>query len=83
MIARDTDLAAHNVQIQVYRRLGAEARLRRALEMCDDVRLVARSGIRARHPGYSDSELNLALFRLLLGDALYQAAYRGQPLLDP
>jgi hypothetical protein len=83
VIAFDTDPAAHKIQIQVYRRLGPEARLRRALEMCDDLRLVARSGIRARHPAYSDDEVNLALFRLLLGDALYQAAYRGQPLLDP
>ncbi len=83
MIPLDTDPVSHQVQIQVYRRLGAEARLLRAIEMCDDARSITKAGIRARHPDYGDREVDLALFRLLLGDPLYQAAYRGRPLLDP
>lgn len=51
--------------------------------MCDEAREIAQAGIRARHPGYSAAEVRWALFRLLLGDDLFRAAYPGRPLLAP
>lgn len=83
MIALDTTPEAHRVQMQVYRRMGPEKRLHRAMEMCDAARQMTRSGIRARHPEYSEQEVSWALFRLLLGDSLYRTAYVGTPLLAP
>jgi hypothetical protein len=83
MHSLDTTVEAQQVQIQVYRRLGPEGRLQRAMDMCDEAREVAQSGIRARHPEYSDEAVKWALFRLLLGDSLFRAAYPGRPLLAP
>lgn len=71
------------MQIQVYRRMGPEGRLHRAMKMCDEAREIAREGIRARHPEYDEPSVNWALFRLLLGDALFRAAYKDRPLLAP
>lgn len=45
-----------------------------ALQLSEDVRSISRSGIRARHPDYSEQELTWALNRLMLGDALFQQA---------
>ena len=83
VIPLDTRPEAHRAQIQVYRRMGPERRLQRAMTMCDEAREVSRAGIRARHPEYGDEEVKLALFRLVLEDALFRAAYPGRPLLTP
>ena len=53
------------------------------MAMCDETREVAQAGIQARHPEYGDEDLKWALFRLLLGDALFRAAFQGRPLLAP
>lgn len=63
--------------------MGPEGRLHRAMTLCDEAREVARAGIWARHPEYGDEDVRWALFRLLLGDALFLAAYPGRPLLAP
>ena len=83
MIPLDTTSEAHRVQIQVYRRMGPEGRLGRAMALCDEAREVAQEGIRARHPEYGDDGAKWALYRLLLGDTLFRAAYPGRPLLPP
>jgi hypothetical protein len=46
-------------------------------------RQIARAGIRSRHPEYSEDELRFALFRLLLGDALFERTWPDAPLLAP
>ncbi|MFO0749478.1 MAG: hypothetical protein U1F43_27985 [Myxococcota bacterium] len=51
--------------------------------MSDELREVARSGIRCRHAAYSEQDVELALRRLTLGDALFTAAFPGMPLLAP
>jgi hypothetical protein len=43
-----------------------------------------RAAIRARHPEYSDDELNFAFYRQWLrDDALFRQAWPRAPLLDP
>jgi hypothetical protein len=79
----DTTPEAHAVQIAIYRRLGPDGRLALALRMSDDVRSITRSGIRGRHPEYTEEQVDQALRLLLLGDNLFQRAYPGQPLLAP
>jgi hypothetical protein len=83
MRARDTQAAAHAAQLRAYRLLGPSARVALAAQMSDDARSTTRSGIRARHPGYSPSEVEFALRRLLLGDDLFRAAWPDEPLLTP
>lgn len=42
-----------------------------------------RSGIRHRHPDYDDEHVEMALSRLLWGDASYRAARPNWPLVPP
>lgn len=60
-----------------------DRKVRLALSLSDMTRDLAREGIRSRHPDYSARSLDLALFRLLYGDRLFQQAHPGEPLLDP
>jgi hypothetical protein len=79
----DTDAAAHSAQIAVYRRMGAEARVRLADAMSEDVRRLSLDGIRARHPDYDDEQVRRALFRLLLGEDLSRAAWPSEAPVAP
>jgi hypothetical protein len=83
MRPRDTDIAAHEVQIEVYRRMGAEARLRLAVEMSEDVRRISRDAIRTRHPEYDDERVRRALFRLLLGEDLTRTLWPNEASIVP
>lgn len=44
-----------------------EQRLAVAAEMSDEIRAIAESGIRGRHPDYSDDQVGAALVVILLG----------------
>ena len=79
----DTDPAAYEVQLAIYRKMSGGQRVALALELSDNVRAITREGIRARHPDYSVTEVTDALHRLLLGDDLFRAAWPGRPLLPP
>ena len=83
MASIDTSPEAHAVQIEVYRRLGPEGRVELAIEMSDEARRTAASGIRDRHPEYSEGQIRWALFRLILGDVLFRGAWPDAPLLAP
>ena len=74
----DTTIEAARVQAAVWRRLGMEKRLRLALEMIENARSLAESGVRWRHPEYSEHEVRLAAIRLRLGEDLFRKAYPGQ-----
>lgn len=52
-------------------------------QLSEDLRAQAAISIQKRHPEYSDREVRFALFRLLLGDALFQKAWPTAPLLAP
>jgi hypothetical protein len=67
MRAQDTSLAAHDLQMRLYRAMTASARGELALRMSDDVRRIAAEGIRQRHPEYSEHEVRRALLALLYG----------------
>jgi hypothetical protein len=81
MRARDTTPESHSVQLEIYRRLGPSARASLAGELSAATRQLTRSGIRGRHPEYTERDVDLALFRLLYGDDLFQRAWPGLPLL--
>jgi hypothetical protein len=79
----DTTLDAERVQRAVYHRLGGRERLAIAFRLNETVRRMAMSGIRSRHPEYSDRQVQRAFARLRLGDALVRQVWPNQPLVDP
>jgi len=81
MRASDTSFEAERVQVAIWRRLGPSARVAIAVRLSDDVRELARAGIRQRHSHYDDHEVEFALWRMTLGDALFTAAYPAAPRL--
>jgi hypothetical protein len=76
-IPRDTTVDAFWVQVDVLRRLGIEGRARMTFELCEQLRSIVATGIRSRHPDYSDDQVRLAGIRLRLGDELFKKVYPG------
>jgi hypothetical protein len=66
----DTTASARALQLRILRNVGGPARLAMALEMSEEARAISESGIRHRHPQWSDAHVHEALIRLLLGDDL-------------
>lgn len=83
MLSSDTSPEAHAAQIEVYRRMGPEARVELAFRMSDSARGIAAAGIQDRHPEYSDEEVRWALFRLVHGDDIFRKAWPDAPVLEP
>lgn len=79
----DTSRSAHEVQRDVYLRMGGAARVGVMFRLTDAVRRLAMAGIRARHPEYDEQRVRQAYARLVLGDALTRAVWPGQELVDP
>lgn len=83
MRPRDTTAESHAAQMEAYRRLGATGRAQLAASLSDDVRQLTRAGIRSRHPGYTEEQVELALRRVLYGDEIFRSAWPASPLLAP
>jgi hypothetical protein len=66
-LMRDTTAAARRIQVEALRRLDGPTRLRMACQMSDDSQAVTLSGIRHRHPGWSEAAIQEELLRLMLG----------------
>jgi len=79
----DTEWDAHAAQADAYRRLGGSARVGIMFSLTDSVRALSMSGIRRRHPSYTDEQVRMAYARLRLGDALMREIWPARPLLDP
>jgi hypothetical protein len=77
----DTSATALERQREAFRRMTSEQRLALAAEMSDEIRALAESGIRHRHPDWSDDEVREALVVILLGrgDAARARAGRVSP----
>jgi hypothetical protein len=74
----DTSVEARARQLEAYRAMRPEDRLRLADQMSSEVRSLARSGIRARHRGNpTEGEVEAELARILL-DADDAAAARAR-----
>jgi hypothetical protein len=83
MRALDTSREAASAQLDVYRRMTPEARLRVGLELTEMARRLLIAGIRNRHPEYDDDQVRLASIRLWLGPELFRAPYPNQPEVAP
>jgi hypothetical protein len=61
----DTSAEAHEVQLQVWRRMTPSERADAALALSLSMRDLARAGIRSRHPDYTPEQVERALLGLL------------------
>jgi hypothetical protein len=82
-IPSDTSVVAHNIQRDVYLRLGGRERLAIVFRLNETVRQLSMAGIRARHPQYDEEQVRRAYARLVLGDTLLRAVWRDRELVDP
>jgi hypothetical protein len=67
LIPRDTTLEAYAFLVQVWRRMGPEGRLRAAFEASNNLRDLAATGVRMRHPAYSEVQVQRAVTKLMIG----------------
>jgi hypothetical protein len=67
----DTSEEADRIQIEIYRAMSPERRFEIAAELNEICRELQRSGIRQRHPQYTDREVGLAQSRLILDEKLF------------
>jgi hypothetical protein len=76
----DTTPDAHRAQIELWRAMSPSRRVQLAIEMSERAREIAIAGVMAREPGLSFEAARLRVFRKILGDALFEAAYgsRGE-----
>lgn len=79
----DTSNDAREHQLEAYRAMAPEDRLRIAGRMSAEVRSLARSGVRARHPEAAEAEIDADLVRILLGPELAAAIQADRRLDSP
>lgn len=77
-IPADTDPTAFTVLTERWRAMSIGERAELTQQICLDVELIARAGIVACHPGYSEIEICHELARRRYGTALADAAYAGR-----
>jgi hypothetical protein len=78
IVPADTTLEAARVQFEVFRRMPPGKRLELAFHMSDSLRQLVASGVRSRHPDYTEDQVRLAVIRLTLGEKLFRQVFPGQ-----
>lgn len=71
----DTTKEAENLQIEIFRRMGPEGRLRSALNLSQTSHTLLAAGVRSRHPDYTEHQVKLATIKLTLGADLFASVY--------
>ena len=72
---QDTSPDAGLRQINILKHMGTNGRARLAVELSDNLRDVAMSGIKQRHPEYSKQQVQKAYFKLILDRELFQKVF--------
>jgi len=71
----DTSFDAEKVQIEIFRHMSPQKRLRSAALLSETCRTLLAEGIRKRHPNYDEKQVSLAVIRCLLPEDLFLQAY--------
>ena len=77
----DTSPEAWEAYLDLVRKMHPEERLRRALELSEEVRRAAEAGLRLKYPRADEREITLRRARLELGRELFRKAY-GEAVSD-
>ena len=83
MALTDTSARTAQVRSQLFRALSPAQKSAMVEEMSEEARELARIGIRGRHPEYGTDDVEHALHRLLVGDALADKAWPEHAHLRP
>lgn len=75
----DTSIDAYRRQLDDYRSMEPAERLRLAVEMSSDIRALTESGIRRRHPDWSQDARAEELARILARQETFSLAGSGHP----
>jgi hypothetical protein len=75
----DTSTAVESAQLELYRRMSAGRKLELVEDADATARILALSGLAARHPEATESELYLRLFHLIHGRELATKAWGALP----
>ncbi len=75
MKALDTTIEAEKIQIEIFRKMKAEQRLKMAISLTQTDRKLLMAGVRKRHPEYNENQIRLAVIRLTLGANLFSTVY--------
>ena len=78
LIPADTTIEAMQKQFEILERLGIEGRAEMTFQLSDNLRQIAESGVRLRHPEYDEQEVRREVLRITLGDELYRKAFEEQ-----
>ena len=74
---------AHDRQSELYRRMGGRGRVDIVYRLNQTMRRMALAGIKARHPEYTQAQVESAHARIVLGDALVRTVWPDRELVDP
>ena len=80
-VPADTDPGTYAILIERWRSMDFAERVGMISQLCFDVEQLARAGIVAQHPGFTEIEVCHELARRRFGRELADAAYAG-PLAD-
>jgi hypothetical protein len=64
---RDTTSAAHALQLRLYREAGPEHRAEIAADLSEAIRDACRTGVRLRHPDFSEAQIVREVIRIFYG----------------
>jgi hypothetical protein len=79
----DTTAEAHQIQLDLFRRMGPQGRLQKALELTELSHQLLAQGVRHRHPEYSEEEVHWAVIRLQLPEELFLKVYPHMSQIKP
>lgn len=69
--------------MDIYKAMGPMKRAALGVHMADESRMLARDGIRRRHPDYDEAQLEDAVRILFLGKELFRLAWPNRALVQP
>jgi len=71
----DTTPEAERIQLEIFRRMGPEKRLKAAIGLSRTCRELLIEGVHRRHPEYDQRQIRVAVIRLILPEKLFLEAY--------
>ena len=74
-ISSDTLQDSAVKQFDTLQRMDINARAAMTFELSDNLRSIVESGIRQRHPDYSDEDIKLSVLRLTIDKKLFDQAF--------
>ena len=79
-LPQDTTLETEKVQLAVLKKIGAEGRFRMTIELSENIRDITVSGIRTRHPEFSEDMVKKTIIRYMHGESVFKKYFPSDRL---